>query len=170
LHFIYPINGAAAARDLAFPHQANIRRERTEPMSFILRAAFWLTVLAFLLPAAGYESAPQPAGLEGFSSAALVSTGSAPRPTGDIGAGEALTLAARSAQDVMGFCGRNPDICDKSHAIVGHVVRQTAHYGGMALTWLTEKAREQDPREQGQGVAAAAVPATARPEDYMTGA
>ncbi|HCX67497.1 MAG TPA: hypothetical protein DHK64_08150, partial [Rhodobiaceae bacterium] len=125
-------------------------------MSFILRAAFWLTVLAFLLPAAGYESAPQPAGLEGFSSAALVSTGSAPRPTDDIGAGEALTLAARSAQDVMGFCGRNPDICDKSHAIVSHVVRQTAHYGGMAIAWLTEKARE-----QGQGVAAAAVPATA---------
>ncbi|MEP3288396.1 DUF5330 domain-containing protein [Parvibaculum sp.] len=134
-------------------------------MSFILRAPFWLTVLAFLLPAAGYESTPQPAGLDGFSSAAFVSAGPAPGPTEDIGAGEALTLAARSAQDVMGFCGRNPDICDKSHAIVGHVVRQTAHYGGMAFTWLTEKAREQD-----QGVAAAAVPATARPDDYMTGA
>ena len=134
-------------------------------MSFILRAAFWLTVLAFLLPAAGYETTPQPAGMDGFSSAAFTSAGPAPQTADEIGAGEALTLAARSAQDVMGFCDRNPDICDKSHAIVGHVVRQTAHYGGMALTWLTEKAREQN-----EGVAAATAPAAARPDDYMTGA
>ncbi|MBC7101646.1 MAG: DUF5330 domain-containing protein [Parvibaculum sp.] len=135
-------------------------------MSFILRAAFWLTVLAFLLPAAGYEMDPKPAGMEGYSSAALV-TGAAP-PTEDIGAGEALTLAARSAQDVMGFCDRNPDICAKSHAIVGHVVRQTAHYGGMALTWLTEKAREHE-----QGAAAGSQPAAIRPaapNGYTTGA
>ncbi|MDZ4380432.1 MAG: DUF5330 domain-containing protein [Parvibaculum sp.] len=135
-------------------------------MSFILRAAFWLTVLAFLLPAAGYETDPQPAGMGGYSAAALV-TGGAP-PTEDIGAGEALTLAARSAQDVMGFCDRNPDICAKSHAIVGHVVRQTAHYGATALTWLTEKAREHN-----QGATAAAQPAAIRPAaptGYTTGA
>lgn len=136
-------------------------------MSFILRAAFWLTVLAFLLPAAGYESTPQPAGMDGFSNAAYVS-GGAPEPSDDIGAGEALTLAARSAQDVMGFCDRNPDICDKSQAVVGHVVRQTAHYGGMALSWLTEKAKEHE-----KTLAEGAPPAMARPasaDDYMTGA
>ncbi|ABS62501.1 hypothetical protein Plav_0878 [Parvibaculum lavamentivorans DS-1] len=110
-------------------------------MSFILRAAFWLTVMAFLLPAAGYESAPQAAGMAGYANAALVE--GQPPADNDIGATEALTLAARSAQDVMGFCGRNPDICEKSHAVVGHVLRQTAYYGGQALVWLTEKAREQ---------------------------
>lgn len=111
-------------------------------MSFILRAAFWLTVLAFLLPAAGYETTAQPAGMDGFTAAAYVEGQSAPARD-DMGPGEALAIAARSAQDVMGFCDRNPDICEKSHAIVGHVVRQTAHYGGQALIWLTEKAREQ---------------------------
>ncbi len=134
-------------------------------MSFILRAAFWLTVLAFLLPAAGYETTPQPAGMDGFSNAAYVSDATASE---EIGAGEALTLAARSAQDVMGFCDRNPDICDKGHAIVGHVARQTAYYGGMALTWLTDKAREHQ-----KDLAAGAPPALSRPatdDDYMTGA
>lgn len=136
-------------------------------MSFILRAAFWLTVLAFLLPAAGYETDPQPAGTGGYSAASLV-TGGAP-PGEDIGAGEALTLAARSAQDVMGFCDRNPDICAKSNAIASHVVRQTAHYGSMALTWLTEKARE---HEQG-ATAGSSQPAALRPAapaSYTTGA
>jgi hypothetical protein len=108
-------------------------------MSFILRAAFWLTVLAFLLPAAGDETATASAG--GFTAASL---GAPSNPAAaEMGAGEALTMAARSAQDVMGFCGRNPDVCARSHEIVGHVIRQTTHYGGMALVWLTDKAREQ---------------------------
>ena len=135
-------------------------------MSFILRAAFWLTVLAFLLPAAGYETDPQPAGMEGYSAAALV-TGATP-PTEDIGAGEALTLSARSALVVMGFCVRNRDFWGLRHAIVGDVVGQTAHYGGMALTWLTEKAREHK-----QGAAAGSQPAAIRPapsNGYTTGA
>lgn len=112
-------------------------------MSFVLRAAFWLTVMAFLLPAAGYESTPQPAAFDGgYSNAAY--TGGTPTlpPENDIGAGEALAIAARSAQDVMGFCGRNPDVCEKSHAIAGHVVRQATHYGSWAIVWLTEKAKE----------------------------
>lgn len=137
-------------------------------MSFILRAAFWLTALAFLLPAAGYESTPQPAGMDGFSSAAYATGGPAPQPSDEIGAGEALTLAARSAQDVMGFCDRNPDICDKSHAIVGHVVRQTAYYGGMALTWLTDKAREHQNKSPEGAAPVMARPAAA--DEYMTGA
>ncbi|MCF8470539.1 MAG: DUF5330 domain-containing protein [Parvibaculum sp.] len=112
-------------------------------MSFILRAAFWLTVLAFLLPVAGYESTPQPVGPAGFTHAAYTGAQPAPATPGDIGAGEALAIAARSAQDVMGFCGRNPDICDKGQAIVSHVMRQTVYYGGQAFVWLSEKAREQ---------------------------
>lgn len=110
-------------------------------MSFILRAAFWLTVLAFLLPAAGDETSARTADAGGFTAASL---GAPPEPAEpQMGAGEALTMAARSAQDMMGFCGRNPDICERSHAILGHVMRQTTHYGGMALVWLTDKAKEQ---------------------------
>lgn len=119
-------------------------------MSFILRAAFWLTVLAFLLPAAGYDASPMPAG----ASLAAYRTGESPAAEAgsDIDAGEMLSLAARSAQDMMGFCGRNPDICDRGHAVVAHVGRQAAFYGSKLFLWLTEKAREQ----QGETAASAA--------------
>lgn len=136
-------------------------------MSFILRAAFWLTVMAFLLPAAGYESAPQPAGMAGLASAAYVE--GPPSAESEIGATEALTLAARSAQDVMGFCGRNPDICEKSHAVIGHVLRQTAHYGGQALVWLTDKAREQQ-QDSGEVAGHQAAIRPDAPSSSMTGA
>lgn len=111
-------------------------------MSFILRAAFWLTVLAFLLPAAGYEVTPRSGG--GVSNAAYIDgQRSAEVKQPDIDAGEMLTLAARSAQDMMGFCSRNADVCERSHAVVAHVAHQTAFYGSKLFIWLTEKAREQ---------------------------
>lgn len=139
-------------------------------MSFVLRAAFWLTVMAFLLPAAGYETASQPAAFDGgYSNAAF--TGGAPAlpAENDIGAGEALAIAARSAQDVMGFCGRNPDICEKSHAIVGHVFRQTTYYGSKAVVWLTEKAKErQQDSTEALGPRTVARPGAA--PEFVTGA
>lgn len=139
-------------------------------MSFVLRAAFWLTVMAFLLPAAGYESTPQSAAYDGgYSNAAFTGGSPALPPENDIGAGEALAIAARSAQDVMGFCGRNPDICEKSHAIVGHVVRQTTYYGSKAVVWLTEKARErQQDSTDASGSRTVARPGAA--PEFTTGA
>jgi hypothetical protein len=55
---------------------------------FLIRAAFWLTVVVFLLPAD-----PE--------------TGEAPR----VGAIEALTAVHATASDLTGFCIRNPDVC-----------------------------------------------------------
>jgi len=109
-------------------------------MSFILRAAFWLTVLAFLLPAAGFEiTSKSVSSSGGVQSAALTDDGAAAAP--DISATEALSLAARSAQDAMGFCGRNPDVCERSGDVLSHVMRQTAYYGSQLFLWLTDKAR-----------------------------
>lgn len=131
-------------------------------MSFILRAAFWLTVLAFLLPAAGYQGSPG-AGAGGVSNATYVEgqPGAEARQP-DIGAGEMLSLAARSAQDVMGFCGRNADVCERSHAVVAHVANQTAFYGSKLFLWLTEKARE-EAASQTEPAAAVIAPPVPRP-------
>lgn len=142
-------------------------------MSFILRAAFWLTVLAFLLPVAGYETTPQPAGPAGFTHAAYAGAEPALPARDDIGAGEALAIAARSAQDVMGFCDRNPDICDKGQAIVSHVVRQTVYYGGQAFVWLSEKVREQREDNPGDTATHAAIRSVSTPDygpNYRAGA
>lgn len=133
-------------------------------MSFILRAAFWLTVLAFLLPAAGYETSPTPTDATGASLATYRSVESgAAGATSDIDAGEMLSLAARSAQDMMGFCGRNPEVCDRGHAVVAHVGHQAAFYGSKLFLWLTEKAREQQGNTAGPAVSVAPPPRAAQP-------
>lgn len=152
--------------------------------SFLLRAAFWITVLAFLLPSAGHLTASQetqPA--NGFTNATLSANEPAKSTASDMDAGEALTLAAKSAEDVLGFCDRNADVCEKSGAIVRHVVNQTAYYGGKLFLWLTDKAKETTQAEETRAAAqpespnkgtqhqapAYAVPA-ARPDQLMTGA
>jgi hypothetical protein len=56
---------------------------------FLIRAAFWLTVVVFLIPA------DPEAGRE------------APR----VGALEALGAVQATATDLSGFCARNPDVC-----------------------------------------------------------
>lgn len=107
-------------------------------MSFILRAAFWLTVLAFLLPTAGHQATAQ----NTKGSGAIPASYADETPVDDVGAGEVLSLAAQSAGDVLGFCDRNPQVCSRGNAIVGHVARQGSYYGAQAFLWLTEKARE----------------------------
>lgn len=107
-------------------------------MSFILRAAFWLTVLAFLLPTAGNQVTAQNDGKGGAMPASYVDG----KPADDINAGEMLGLAAQSAGDVLGFCDRNPEVCSRGGAIVGHIARQGSYYGAEAFLWLTEKARD----------------------------
>jgi hypothetical protein len=122
-------------------------------MSFILRAAFWLTVLAFLLPAVGYEIAPKgnaSAQAGGMQSATLNADDLTAEPQSDISATEALGLAAKSAKDAMGFCDRNPDVCERGGAIASHVIQQSAYYGSRLFLWLTDKARAtSEKHEQG---------------------
>jgi len=133
-------------------------------MSFILRAAFWLTVLAFLLPTGGNEATAQ----NDLKGNAIPATYATQAPADDVNAGEMLSIAARSAGDVMGFCGRNPDICARGSAIVAHVVHQGSYYGSKAFLWLTEKARET--QEAGLAAKDTAKEARPAPTPHMTGA
>lgn len=122
-------------------------------MSFLFRCAFWLTVLAFLLPSP--DRSPQAIAANGGFQSTPVALAEG---QSDVDAGEMLTLAARSAQDVMGFCDRNQSVCDRGSAVVAHVINQSVYYGSQAFVWLSEKAKEQ---QQAQPMQPAA-PATAR--------
>jgi hypothetical protein len=62
---------------------------------FLIRAAFWLAIVIFLLPAD-----PE--------------TGEAPR----VGALEALSAVHATATDFSGFCARNPDVCATGSATI----------------------------------------------------
>ena len=138
-------------------------------MSFILRAAFWLTVLAFLLPAAGFEITPKGASASagGMQSATLdagdISAAPDANAKPDISATEALSLAARSAQDAMGFCDRNPDVCERSGAVINRVIKQGAYYGSRLFLWLTDKARSTTKEHEEETPPASETAPAARP-------
>jgi hypothetical protein len=59
-------------------------------MKFLLRTAFWLTVVVLLLPSFPSQR-----------------TGAAPQ----VGAGEAVSAASAAVADMRQFCGRQPDAC-----------------------------------------------------------
>jgi hypothetical protein len=60
-------------------------------MFFLLRVAFWLSIVLVLLPSGDYRSKDQ-----------------APR----IGAADAVNAASAAVSDLSGFCGRQPDACE----------------------------------------------------------
>jgi hypothetical protein len=58
-------------------------------MFFLLRMAFWLTVVCVLLPGGGKSTSPD----------------------AQIDAAQAATLAGAAVSDMRGFCDRQPDAC-----------------------------------------------------------
>jgi hypothetical protein len=59
-------------------------------MFFLLRMAFWLTIVCVLLPGTGEKTQS---------------------PEAKIDAVQAVTLASAAVSDMRGFCDRNPDAC-----------------------------------------------------------
>lgn len=59
-------------------------------MFFLLRMAFWLTLICVMLPSGGNKQTS---------------------PDANIDAIQAVTLASAAVSDVRGFCDRNPDAC-----------------------------------------------------------
>lgn len=71
-------------------------------MFFLLRMAFWLTVVCVLLPGSGEKTAA---------------------PDAQIDAVQAVTLASAAVSDMRGFCDRNPNACvvgGKVATAIGH--------------------------------------------------
>jgi hypothetical protein len=60
-------------------------------MFFLLRVAFWLSIVLVLLPSGDYRSKDQ-----------------APQ----IGAADAVSAASAAVSDLSGFCDRQPDACE----------------------------------------------------------
>ena len=85
------------------PLQCDDRRAGTKGkvMRFLLRMAFWLTVILALLP----------------------SGGSQPTPTINVSALEAMSAAKATVTDMGSFCGRQPDACSvgsQAAVAIGH--------------------------------------------------
>jgi len=92
----------------------------------ILRIAFWVAVVAMLLP-----SAP--------STAVVGPDGTPLAEEANFDPAEAVTLAMTTSSDVLGFCDRNRTVCDAAGDAGEHVLAQVIYYSGEAVSWAAEK-------------------------------
>src|ERR1039458_7053624 len=114
-------------------------------MFFLLRMAFWLSVVCVLLPSGGAKSTS---------------------PDAQIDATQAMSMAGAAVSDMRGFCDRQPDACvvgGKVAVAIGH----KAEAGARTLyEFVTAKLNEKS--APGDNAAAKLVPASAAGQGTLT--
>ena len=113
-------------------------------MFFLLRMAFWLTVVAVLLPSGTKSTSPD----------------------AQIDAAQAATLAGAAVSDVRGFCDRQPDAC----VVGGKVVVALGHKAEAGARALYEfiSARLSEKTAPAEKTTGKAVPVTAAGQGTLT--
>ena len=99
-------------------------------MWFLIRVAFWLSVVAMLLPTR--QSQPEAQGPQ-------------------VGAGQAFSAAGAAVADMRNFCARQPEACavgSQAATAFGHKAQASAK---MIYDYLTEKAGPEDGVTGGAG-------------------
>ncbi|WP_228259415.1 DUF5330 domain-containing protein [Siculibacillus lacustris] len=108
-------------------------------MFFLLRAAFWLSLVVLLIPS-GEEAAPS------VPAARAVSTF------------EAVGAAHSTYEDLKGFCGRNPDACQTGRAFADTFSAKARH----GARWVYDQLEPKDTAPTGSTPSATAGPAQPR--------
>lgn len=98
---------------------------------FLIRTAFWLTVVIFLIPVD--EEAVRAEAT--FTSADPIETF------------EAVSAATATLQDVGGFCTRNPDVCEIGGRIAETFALKARTGALMLYSYLDEQLAEPAPRQ-----------------------
>ncbi len=110
---------------------------------FLVRIAFWVTVVALLLPSP--DSATPDSGITGAPMAASFSD---ERVEEQLNLTDVAGAAMASADDVLSFCDRNPQTCETGWTIAVHVQAQVKHYGALALDWVATQQNSNTPAHQ----------------------
>lgn len=122
----------------------------------ILRIAFWIAVVAVLLP-----SAPSMSSSDGTAQAA---SGAPAGEAESFDPSAAVDLAMNTGSDVLSFCERNDAVCDTVAAGGSHVANQLIYYTGEAVSWAAQAlvdARQSGPDGSATSPASAFTPAEA---------
>ncbi|MBI2716087.1 MAG: DUF5330 domain-containing protein [Rhizobiales bacterium] len=114
-------------------------------MFFLLRMAFWLTVVCVLLPSGGTQSTS---------------------PDAQIDAVQAASLAGAAVSDMRGFCARQPDAC----VVGGKVVVALGHKAEAGARTIYEfiSAKLNEKSAPAEKTAAKLVPASAAGQGTLT--
>jgi Family of unknown function (DUF5330) len=106
-------------------------------MFFLLRMAFWLSLVLILLP-----------------------TGSAQHssPANEVGASDAISAASATVGDLKGFCARQPGACTVGSQVASALGSRAQAGAKMLYDFLTEKmaSRETGPATSGNAAKSAA--------------
>jgi hypothetical protein len=86
-------------------------------MFFLIRAAFWLSIVIVLLPT------PE----------------SAKIPESNIGAAQAISAASATVADMRQFCERQPGACEVGSAALTHFGHKAQASAKWVYEWLTDK-------------------------------
>lgn len=114
-------------------------------MFFLLRMAFWLTVVCVLLPSGGTQSTS---------------------PDAQIDAVQAASLAGAAVSDMRGFCARQPDAC----AVGGKVMVAIGHKAEAGARTIYEfiSAKLNEKSAPAEKTTAKLVPASAAGQGTLT--
>ena len=123
-------------------------------MFFLLRMAFWLSVVLVLLPSGGSQQH------------------TATAPSAELGAMETISAASATVSDMRQFCTRQPEACAIGSQAAAAIGQRAQAGAKMVYDFISERAA---PRETGsvttrpRQLAAQAAPA-ARSQDTLTAA
>src|SRR5580693_1616091 len=92
-------------------------------MFFLLRIAFWLSIVLILLPSGSAQQA---------------------QPASNVNASEAISAASATVADMRGFCARQPDACVVGSQVVVSLGYRAQAGAKMLYDFLTEKLARHD--------------------------
>ncbi|MCV0396156.1 MAG: DUF5330 domain-containing protein [Rhizobiaceae bacterium] len=104
-------------------------------MGFIIRSAFWLSLVLLIIPIGGAD------GDDGARQVSVL---------------EAFWAARTAAGDIAGMCERQPQVCDTGRAAMGTIASRAETAAVIAMGWIDGR----DEPETAVANAGAAAPAT----------
>jgi uncharacterized protein DUF5330 len=111
-------------------------------MFFLIRTAFWLSIVIMLLPTPDSMKAPEPG----------------------IGAAQAVSAASATVSDMGQFCSRQPEACQIGSQALTHF----GHKAQASAKWLYEKFTSKTGSEQTPAAPAKAMAGTDPSQNTLT--
>ena len=139
IHRTKPISPSKASASLTSAAMKRSWGAKGSVMFFLIRTAFWLSIVIMLLPTPDSMKTPD-----------------------GVGAAQAVSAASATMSDMKQFCARQPDACE----VGSQALTQFAHKAQASAKWLYEFLGEKLASDQ--TAAAARQPKTA-PADLETG-
>ncbi|MGX1096836.1 DUF5330 domain-containing protein [Amorphus sp. MBR-141] len=123
-------------------------------IGFLIRAAFWFTIVLLVLPFA--QSRPEPR--DTASAAPLAQE----NPQPEVSSKEAVTALQGAVTDVSGFCDRQADACDAGRSVLSALGTRLRD-GAATLAYILDEALAGD--EDGTAAVPPAATGTLTPDD-----